>query len=172
MVTKQYFITSNGVFYSQNELRHHGIKNQKWGVRRFQNKDGSLKPAGVKRYNGTDSTNDSKQPTVGDNLTTAAKTASTATLKINEAKTTVNTVKSLTDIASLKTNSNYIATAAKSAVAITGALTSLGMISTIGTGVIAVGQFVYNKYLDNETKKVQEAQTTQVTPGSEKKDKK
>ena len=34
----------------QNELTHHGIKGQKWGVRRFQNKDGSLTPAGKKRY--------------------------------------------------------------------------------------------------------------------------
>lgn len=31
-------------------LYHYGIKNQKWGVRRFQNKDGSLTPAGEKRY--------------------------------------------------------------------------------------------------------------------------
>ena len=34
----------------QSELYHHGIKGQKWGVRRFQNKDGSLTPAGRKRY--------------------------------------------------------------------------------------------------------------------------
>lgn len=33
-----------------NELYHHGIKGQKWGLRRFQNKDGSLKPAGEGRY--------------------------------------------------------------------------------------------------------------------------
>lgn len=31
-------------------LMHYGIKNQKWGVRRFQNEDGSLTPAGIKRY--------------------------------------------------------------------------------------------------------------------------
>ena len=34
----------------QGELYHHGIKGQKWGVRRFQNKDGSLTPAGKRRY--------------------------------------------------------------------------------------------------------------------------
>lgn len=32
------------------ELYHHGIEGQRWGIRRFQNKDGSLKPAGKKRY--------------------------------------------------------------------------------------------------------------------------
>lgn len=32
------------------ELSHHGIKGQKWGIRRFQNEDGSLTPAGRERY--------------------------------------------------------------------------------------------------------------------------
>ena len=32
------------------ELYHWGVKGMKWGVRRYQNKDGSLTPAGVKRY--------------------------------------------------------------------------------------------------------------------------
>ena len=31
-------------------LAHHGIKGQKWGVRRFQNEDGSLTSAGKERY--------------------------------------------------------------------------------------------------------------------------
>ena len=32
-------------------LAHHGIFGQKWGRRRYQNKDGSLTPAGELRYN-------------------------------------------------------------------------------------------------------------------------
>ena len=32
------------------ELHHSGIKGMKWGVRRYRNKDGSLTPAGKKRY--------------------------------------------------------------------------------------------------------------------------
>lgn len=34
----------------KNVLIHSGIKGMKWGVRRYQNKDGSLTPAGKKRY--------------------------------------------------------------------------------------------------------------------------
>ena len=33
----------------ENELYHHGVKGQRWGVRRYQNKDGSLTYAGKKR---------------------------------------------------------------------------------------------------------------------------
>ena len=32
-----------------NELKHHGIIGMKWGVRRYQNKDGTLTAAGKKR---------------------------------------------------------------------------------------------------------------------------
>lgn len=34
----------------QDFLAHHGIKGQKWGVRRYQNSDGSLTDEGRKRY--------------------------------------------------------------------------------------------------------------------------
>ena len=35
---------------TENELVHYGIKGMKWGVRRYRNKDGTLTPAGKKRY--------------------------------------------------------------------------------------------------------------------------
>ena len=42
-----YIVTRTG--YS-NELYHWGIKGMKWGIRRYQNKDGSLTGSGKKRY--------------------------------------------------------------------------------------------------------------------------
>ena len=33
------------------ELIHYGISGQKWGVRRYENEDGTLTPAGKERYN-------------------------------------------------------------------------------------------------------------------------
>lgn len=41
-------------YIKNDELRHYGIKGMKWGVRRFQNKDGSLTPSGKKRYRDDD----------------------------------------------------------------------------------------------------------------------
>ena len=40
------------IYYEDNYLMHHGILGQKWGVRRYQNPDGTLTTAGQKRYYG------------------------------------------------------------------------------------------------------------------------
>lgn len=36
--------------YNSNYLEHHGILGMKWGIRRYQNKDGTLTEAGKQRY--------------------------------------------------------------------------------------------------------------------------
>lgn len=46
-----------------NELTHWGIKGQRWGIRRFQNKDGSLTEAGKKRRGIDDNDDDDTEST-------------------------------------------------------------------------------------------------------------
>lgn len=43
-------MTYYGIQFGGPHLEHHGILGMKWGVRRYQNKDGSLTAAGRKRY--------------------------------------------------------------------------------------------------------------------------
>lgn len=47
------------IYNNDEYLAHHGILGMKWGIRRYQNKDGTLTPEGRKRYGDTDSSNES-----------------------------------------------------------------------------------------------------------------
>lgn len=55
------------------ELKHYGIKGMKWGVRRFQNKDGSLTADGRKRYSGDNLKDIQKQVNQGKNVVEGVK---------------------------------------------------------------------------------------------------
>lgn len=73
MSDTNYTITSDGTFMSDNELRHYGIKGMRWGIRRYQNPDGSLTPAGRKRIEKKDQKWAKKNT---DKITARAKKAS------------------------------------------------------------------------------------------------
>lgn len=66
---------------SRDELRHYGIKGQRWGVRRFQEKNGSLTPAGKERY-ADDLDSDKKQDTKKNTIFTKRNIAIGATAAV------------------------------------------------------------------------------------------
>lgn len=46
----------------EENLQHHGILGMKWGIRRYQNPDGSLTPEGKKRYGSDSPSSESSRP--------------------------------------------------------------------------------------------------------------
>lgn len=70
---------------ASSELTHHGIKGQKWGVRRYQNPDGTLTDAGRKRYGTTHielSANDYQKYEKKVNATAAGATVAISTAEL------------------------------------------------------------------------------------------
>lgn len=80
---------------NKTHLVHHGIKGQRWGVRRFQNEDGSLTPAGRRKYDvnadGTVSTK--RNYSRNENVKGVLKTAVGTTIMAKTGKRIVDQIK-------------------------------------------------------------------------------
>lgn len=87
-------------------LQHHGVKGQRWGVRRYQYADGSLTPAGRKRYN-----NNPKETRVAKatRLTglKAKELTNTARTKVTGKQYVDGYLKSGTELARIQTAENF-----------------------------------------------------------------
>lgn len=94
-------------------LTHHGIKGMRWGIRRFQNKDGSLTPAGKKRQKDADEPEETIEETRARVLksTNAAEIYKNRSLlstnELNERINRINAEKRLSEIAQETKKSGY-----------------------------------------------------------------
>lgn len=86
-----------------NELYHHGIKNQKWGVRRFQNEDGSLTPEGRKRYGVKEyKAERAKLRMEGENRSKAAKRITEVNNEMDRLRKTITSIMTMAVVAELR----------------------------------------------------------------------
>ena len=79
------------------ELKHYGIKGMKWGVRRFQNSDGSLTADGKKRYSGDNLKDIQKQVNQGKNVVDGVKKTRTKAVEKQHEKKIYSDLSQMSD---------------------------------------------------------------------------
>jgi hypothetical protein len=135
----------------RNNLEHHGILGMKWGIRRFQNEDGTLTPKGKERYLATRIDINSQ----GEPVTTAVGDADLRRVDLeNQAKRDVITTLLKNPI--YRTGA-YIGAGGAATAAAMGTIGALGLVNPVVAAATAAGLGVFGgvgyNVAKNEAKK-------------------
>lgn len=155
-------------------LAHHGILGMKWGVRKYQNPDGSLTEVGKKRYT------DSKSMYRGESKKTAKNAVKTASigaasgLVANAASNALQKKSFDNFVNAAKTNSKErilynlvdtgdiagnFANIARGAATVASILSGVGTVAVIGSAAVSAGQLAYSAYLNHQAKKAAQSKS-------------
>lgn len=129
---------------NNNELYHHGIIGMKWGVRRYQNKDGSLTAAGKKRYNQDSWSEDAK---------TASQLKKKSVNQMSNAELRKLTERQQLERNYSNLNPSLVKKGVVAAAAVAGALGTIVSIKNNGATVIGMGKKVGQKVISKIGKK-------------------
>lgn len=120
----------NKVYYSD-ELTHWGIKGQKWGIRRFQNEDGTLTEEGKKRYGNS---RIGIYDTTSENISGSIARQKTAIRRINAAEKAVKTYGGV-NAAKAEVDTDYKKAQIKNILKYVGTSTLTGGTATAGVAI-------------------------------------
>lgn len=128
--------------YGSDELYHWGIKGQKWGVRRYQNRDGTLTAAGKIRY----SDGNSESRNVSPDYVRAHTSKSISEMSDQELRDRINRLNMETNYKRLTSSPSNLKKAMTTAASVAAAMGTVASLYNQSQTMMKIGKEVYKKF--------------------------